>query len=345
MGRSISHGFVDLAGNDWGGYRLNHEYVPVGHQFGKGEFDVRRHRTDLVLNPFDSNSVTNDYLPSGYDSTQPIQFPKDFTADKYCSKDYQTDIITLDSMDDLYKQKHGSVGWTPQKRCWNLGTLISFWNSALATFDPQSARVVPQYPKDPNTRDRLMTPYEIVNMYQRAVDTKEWSPKSSTPIDLLISTDGLIEDLYRFLMAYDRLTIYYATADPSKDEQAKWNRRDLQALNWLRHLYVKYKIDKNSGYRRFTDIASGKNSPEISLSCFLTALLIRKGFVARFVSKELDKQGYVTSATVQWVKLNNKQKICESSKKGTLCRPCATKWIIPKSSTKYLISSRNQENT
>lgn len=298
--RPLPPPLVDVTGMDW---RTAVVVEPERRTFPRGTaWDVARRPTDLVLS---------------FEDLRPDLMPLDFDPKIHCGRAYQIDPISLDSIADIYRRDPKSVGRTADGRCFDIHALVDAWEAGLALYDPQSAMVVPQYPRDPTTRDEPMPPDQVIALYRRA---RPLTVRRTAIEELVNHEPSLLIDLYNFIKMYDRLVLHYANLSPGEQDPGAWNRRDLQAIRWLQHLYRKYDVP-DSGYRKFSDIPSGRNAPEIYYSCFLTAFLVKRGFTA-VVTNPLPNGDMPEHPDIRW-RLDHGRP-CD----GVLCRPCVSTWIV-----------------
>jgi hypothetical protein len=273
------------------------------------------------------NEYSDDELGEGYYDVKARAYDKKmanvFNYDFDCKKEYRDDVVSLENLATLQKTDPDAIEHSSTGRCFVLASLVQSWNNGLAYFDKESGRVVPQYPRDPQTRSDNMPPEELFWFYDRAVALGQWKVNKSKPqaIDAILSENvrNALVDIYRFIIAYDALQISYGFTDDKKIEKndiAFFSRRDIQASQWLEKIYKKYGVDSMFGTRKYTDIPSGRNAPQVFYSCFLVALIRSLGFRAK-----LDPDQNVT-----W--RFEAGECDEFTNERDICRPCVHKWII-----------------
>lgn len=290
------------------------------HKVGEGSLKLKENKSDPLkddnYNMPKRKYKRNDLLPSEVVNT--------FDQNQ-CLSDYQTDIISLESMNDAFKQDRSNVYRTSNKKCYILSDIIRTWSNNLSLYDSQSLRVVPQYPK--NFDNTLVEPEFANEIYRAAIRNDKWK-SGDNAIDLILSNGELLNDIYRFITTYSYIEKYYDDLSKEyKDDVALWNKRDLLAISWMKKLYKKYNIPDN-GYRKYNFIKSGKTAVEVFISCFITAYIINNGFIATYDNNDI--------TTLKWVKSNSK--VCKKSQgydpeTGGLwildpCKPCMKDIVV-----------------
>jgi hypothetical protein len=313
---------LDITGADW---RLILPGIdPIIRDFPAGTtWDMQRKPYDLVLS-FEQDAPVDLKVPENVDDNNSWRPPNQFDSKVHCMAPYRYDPVSLETMDDQYRLEPQTIGRTPEGHCFVLRSLIESWDAGLSFFDPQSGMVVPQYPRDPATRDEPMKPADILGLYRYAIRTGQWLSRDDNQraIDQLLSMNsGLLADLYSFIKMYDRLVIHYASLPDDQQDAGAWNRRDLQAIRWMQKLYQNHNIP-NNGYRKFSDIASGRNAPEVYYSCLLTAYLVISGW--RIVVTNPDGDNMPEHPQLKWEIADGPNKPCD----GAVCRPCVRDWIV-----------------
>ena len=208
---------------------------------------------------------------------------------------YKMDLVTfcelseLDDPDMIYLDAFG--------RAYYLHSILGRWEAGFSIYDPESGRVVPQYPLDFNNEP--MHPQLVRNIYgtyEDRVRSRRGSSETGsldvaplTPcmgskeyplVEVLCGYSSLLEDLYGFIVGYKEIRQKYdnlTELHPEDDGLA--NRRDLMAIQALKELYGRQKLE-NFGYRKFATYAStnGANGTQIFYQYVLCSLFMAAGY-------------------------------------------------------------------
>ena len=252
----------------------------------------------------------------------PMATPADFTSNKYCAGQYQTDISELEPLDKLYKANPQAVYVTPEKQCWYLPSVLQKWESSFSLYDPQSGRVEPQYPSDYDSS--ILAPAIIRDVWARAVQIDPTTPQKYPLLASLITDATLLDDLYMFIKGYDALTQAYCNApEDVQADPAAPNRRDIQAMAWLQEIYLRNFLP-NYGGRKYQDIISSKCSggTQVFYQCVLTDFFHNKAKF-RVVHDGPDDNGQPIN--LRWVKEPGD---CQFIRYGNPCRTCVREYLV-----------------
>jgi hypothetical protein len=197
----------------------------------------------------------------------------------YCLPMYRQDPLTQEDLSEISDLQ--MIYADSNKRCYYLPSILSIWENSFTFYDTTSCRVVPSYPKD--IHGGYMDPSTVILVYHTArARGMDLSPYPL--LNLLVSNEGVMYDLYRFINQYEELVIYYdRLAKSYREDLGLWNRRDLLAYDLIRQLYTRHNIPFN-GCRKYTNIKSGpgRNGTQIFYQAILVAFFISKNYGITF---------------------------------------------------------------
>lgn len=251
-------------------------------------YDPPRHRFAFDNVPLaERYSYQNDEEIDVYES-----LPEDFTADRYCLSTYESDPVTLESLDDLDPSE---LYVDSTKKCFHIPGLLDRWESAFSLYDPQSERIVPSYPSDYSNEP--IPPRIVREIVAVADDRGLWSGSRFPLLQILLRHRNMLENLYDFIHEYRYLVRSFdqvASSVPSTDN-GFYYRRDQLAADMLNQIAVHNGLVRTGAYKYFIPRpVSGINGTQVFYQCLLTTLFSSSGY-----QPELSLDGRITN--VQWV--------------------------------------------
>lgn len=266
--------YVDLMG---GRYRsLDRDQQHVFYRYGqvvpnrKGPLVMGEGELQLERQPSDPpRIILKTKIHPQYKIVEPINDPGKFET--RCKGVYLTDPVTLEDLDEMGDPNMIYVDG--EQRCYYLPSIIASWEQGLCMYDSESRRVVPSYPRD--VHGEFLDPSLVVSVYRtaisRGIDKKEYPM-----MHLLVENSNFLNDVYRFIQEYERLTQEYDHIHRlHPEDQGLWNRRDLLAYDLLVQIYERYNLKFNGG-RKYTNIRSGpgRNGTQIFYQATLVSFLL-----------------------------------------------------------------------
>jgi len=235
---------------------------------------------------------------------------------------YQTDPAELETMDMLYQNAPQNVYVTPDKKCYYLPTILTRWESSFSLYDSQSVRVVPQYPSD---YDQAPMPPDLIrDIWYQALHNNPETKQQYPLLDVLIDHgSNLLDDLYSFILGYDRLTRAYEVAPLAiQNDPAAPNRRDLQAIHQLEGIYGRNHLP-NYGWRKYSFIKSerGLEGTQVFYQCVLVSFFRFHRW--KTVHGGLDDRG--KPIDLRWVREPGP---CMMIGDRDPCRPCLQDYLV-----------------
>ena len=222
---------------------------------------------------------------------------------------YKMDLVTfceLSELDDpemIYLDISG--------RAYYLHSILGRWEAGFSIYDKECGRIVPQYPLDFNNEP--MHPQLVRNIsgtYEHRIrsqpqlgnesptglsagtisgiagevpslgGTMRDGPKEYPLVEVLCRHSSLLEDLYQFILGYKEIRRKYDNlTELYPEDEGLANRRDLMAIQALKHVYERQKLE-NFGYRKYASYTStnGANGTQIFYQYVLCSLFMAIGY-------------------------------------------------------------------
>lgn len=252
---------------------------------------------DVIRKPYDP------YIADFY-SIEQLEIEIVDGTPRDCLPAYANSIIEFDTIENIFEENPASVFINRfTGRCFQVEEVVAFWRANLLTYDGNTRRILPQYPKDIWTGEYLH-PDEIIAVALRAgIDV---SAKTEDPIGWLARDRAFLMDVYTFHHAYFCMIKLYAqipeaikkldTDLSGRSIEYKipdmYRRRDSMALMWLDQIYEKNKLHNWAG-RKYSNIPSTEEYQVFD------SFLITSKLIMRFRFKRTDHK------TGTWVANSN----------------------------------------
>lgn len=204
-----------------------------------------------------------------------------YTNDKdKVRESHKVDLVTLCELSEL--NDPDMIYIEVSGLAYYLHSIIGRWEASFSVYDKECGRVVPQYPSDFNNEP--MPPQLVRNIQATYLDRRSRTGSTDLVeyplIGILCGYGSLLEDLYGFIIGYKEIRQKYdSLTDLYPEDEGLANRRDLMAIQALKELYTRQKLE-DFGYRKYASYTStnGANGTQIFYQHVLCSVFHTAGY-------------------------------------------------------------------